>query len=76
MVLERVRRGQSSCQLIGTNEDGSKKWVCQVDESKVFEVVTDKNGEIKNINPKTVLMTPSDYKKIYEALKRQVSTPI
>ena len=47
MVLERVRRGQSSCQLIGTNEDGSKKWVCQVDESKVFEVVTDKNGEIK-----------------------------
>jgi hypothetical protein len=67
------RREGTACNLIGTSEDGVKKWVCQVDESKIFEVTTDKNGEIKEMNPKTVLMTPNDYKKVYDALKRQIS---
>ncbi len=73
--MERIlrRKNGNVCNLIGTSEDGSKKWVCQVDESKIFEVTTDKNGEIKEINPKTVLMTPGDYKKVYNALKRQLS---
>jgi len=69
------RRDETACTLIGTNEDGSKKWVCQVDESKIFEVTTDKNGEIKELSPKTVLMTPKDYQKVYDALKRQI-TPV
>jgi hypothetical protein len=67
------RREESACSLIGTSDDGSKKWVCQVDESKIFEVTTNKEGEIKEVNPKTVLMTPEDYKKVYNALKRQIS---
>jgi len=67
------RRNATECHPISTNEDGTQTLVCQVDESKIFEVTTNKNGEIEKITPKTVLMTPEDYKKIYNALKRQIS---
>lgn len=64
---------EDTCTLIGSTEDGSRKYVCQVDENKVFEVTTKPNGEIADIAPKTVLLTPKDYEKIHKALKNGIS---
>jgi hypothetical protein len=65
-----LKRKGTACTLIGTKEDGTRKFVCQFDGSKVFEVDVDTSGKL-HIDAKYVLISQEEYKKIYDELKRQ-----
>jgi hypothetical protein len=63
------RKSEAECTLVGTKEDGTKSYLCRVDEGKVFEVNVDKAGNI-SIDAKFVLITKDEYEKIHNALKK------
>lgn len=74
--MSSIFKRKTECTLIGTKEDGTKTYVCRVDDSKVFQVEMDKEGNI-HLDAKFVIATPEDYRKIHDALqKAQASSPI
>lgn len=68
------RKSDVECKHVATEEDGTTVHVCTVDEGKVFEVRTTKDGT-RTINPKYYAPTPDDYKKVYKALAEEKRLP-
>ncbi len=75
MSILRRNKPPAECTLINEREDGTKVFVCKVDESKVFEVQVDKTGRLE-IDAKFVVATPDDYRKIHEAIKMKESSVV
>jgi hypothetical protein len=71
----RRNKPEAECTMIGTKEDGTRSYVCKVDEGKVFQVEVDKSGNV-NIDAKFVLITNEEYKKIHEALRKGQSAVV
>jgi hypothetical protein len=71
MAFLKRNKPEAECTLMGTKEDGTKSYICKVDEGKVFQVEVDKTGKI-NIDAKFVVATPDDYKKIHNTIKAPV----
>jgi len=69
------RKSEAECTLIGTKDDGTKSYICKVDEGKVFEVTVDKTGNV-HIDAKFVLITDEEYKKVHEALRKVQPPPV
>lgn len=74
MSILRRNKPEAECTLVGTKEDGTRSYVCKVDEGKVFKVEVDKAGKV-DIDAQFVVASPEDYKKIHGAIKQQ-SSPV
>lgn len=66
----RRNKPEAECTMISTREDGTKVYMCKVEEGKVFQVEVDRTGRV-NIDAKLVVASPEDYRKIHQAIKEQ-----
>ncbi|MCS7124559.1 MAG: hypothetical protein NZ932_03990 [Candidatus Bathyarchaeota archaeon] len=74
MSIFKKRNDSAKCTLTGVREDGTRIYVCKIpEEGKIFKAEQDKKGDIRLITEMFV-PTPEDYRRIHEAIKRQVES--